>query len=274
MRTPWHHLRGQVIQYPNSCKVYNLMQQHSARSTNFSMQWTWHHQSGQTSFHQAFCGTFRTVPGISSMVLSSQRPTGVDQRCTSLSTLIPFPFSSNVYNNVQDFANLLICQLLKQFSMDPCLRAHKSVTKSLFQSLFYTEYHQAILALEANKKLLHLCTHHWKAEVMISQVFLWRGSSGAEIKHEHSITLVPLSITLVPLSIIPVPSSIAPVPLSVTPVLSSIALVPSSVVPVPMPVVPMPMHWDMEDISLNTTSKHPLELSPGPEDFKFFGARW
>ena len=161
------------------------------------------------------------------------------------------PFLPNVYNNVRDFADLLVRQLLEQFSMDPRLRAHKSVTKSLFKSLFYTEYRQAILALEANEKLLRLCACHWKAEVLISQAFLRRGGSGAEIKREHSIA--------------PVPSSIAPVPLSIIPVPSSVALVPSSVVPVPTPVVPIPMRWDVEDMALNATSKRPLELSPGPK---------
>ena len=168
------------------------------------------------------------------------------------------PFSPNVYNNVRDFADLLVRQLLEQFSMDPRLRAHKSVTKSLFKSLFYTEYRQAILALEANEKLLRLCARHWKAEVLISQAFLRRGGSGAEIKREHSIAPMPSSVA-------PVPSSIAPVPSSIIPVPSSVALVPSSVVPVPTPVVPIPMHWDLEDMALNATSKRPLELSPGPK---------
>ena len=168
------------------------------------------------------------------------------------------PFSPNVYNNVRDFADLLVRQLLEQFSMDPRLRAHKSVTKSLFKSLFYTEYRQAILALDANEKLLRLCARHWKAEVLISQAFLRRGGSGAEIKREHSVAPVPSSIAPVPSSIVPVPSSTVPVP-------SSVALVPSSVVPVPTPVVPIPMRWDVEDMAPNATSKRPLELSPGPK---------
>ena len=130
----------------------------------------------------------------------------------TLCTKDGIPFSSNIYNNVQDFADLLVHQLLRQFSMDPCLRVHKLVTKSLFKSLFYIKYHQAILALKANEKLLCLCAHHWKAEVMISQVFLRQGGSGAEIKCEHSITLVPLSIILVLSSVAPVPLSVIPVP--------------------------------------------------------------
>ena len=168
------------------------------------------------------------------------------------------PFSPNVYNNVRDFADLLVRQLLEQFSMDPRLRAHKSVTKSLFKSLFYTEYRQAILALDANEKLLRLCARHWKAEVLISQAFLRRGGSGAEIKREHSVAPVPSSIA-------PVPSSIVPVPSSTVLVLSSVALVPLSVAPVPTPVVPIPMRWDVEDMAPNAPSKRPLELSPGPK---------
>ena len=168
--------------------------------------------------------------------------------------------SANVYDNVWVFSDLLVCQLLKKFNMDSCLKTVKSVTKSVFKSLFFTKYHQAILALKAEEPLLCLCARHWKAETMISQAFLQRGGGGTESKHDgHSIISKPLSAIPVPSSIILKPSSIVPVP-------SSIVLKPSSIVPVPSSIIPspaIPMLRDMGDMAANGTLKHSLDLSPG-----------
>ena len=202
---------------------------------------------------------------------------------------------ANVYDNVRVYSDLLVRQLLEKFSMDHRLKAVKSVTKSIFKSLFYTEYRQAILALEAEENLLRLCARHWKAETMISQAFLRRGGGGTESKHDgHSIVSKPSSVvpsiipkpsSIVP-SIVPKPSSvvpsIVPKPSSVVPVPSSIFLKPSSIIPVPSSIIPksssvvlapssvvpspaIPMLWDMGDIAPNAASKRPLDLSPGPK---------
>ena len=170
--------------------------------------------------------------------------------------------SANVYNNVQVYSDLLIRQLLEKFSMDDCLKAVKSVTKSIFKSLFYTKYHQAILALEAEEPLLRLCARHWKAETMISQAFLQRGGGGTESKHDgHPIVPKPSSVVPKPSSVVPKPSTVIPVPSSIVLKSSSVVLVPSSVVPLPA----IPMLWDVGDIAPNATSKCPLDLSPGPK---------
>ena len=177
--------------------------------------------------------------------------------------------SANVYDNVRVYSDLLVCQLLEKFSMDDRLKAVKSVTKSIFKSLFYTEYRQAILALEAEEPLLRLCARHWKAETMISQAFLRRGGGGTESKHDgHPIVPKPSSVVPKPSSVVPAPSSIVPKPSTVIPVPSSIVPKSSSVVPVPSSVVPspaIPMLWDVGDIAPNAASKRPLDLSPGPK---------
>ena len=87
MRTPWHRLWRQAIRYPNIRKVHNSMQQPSARSPSFSMQWTRHQQSGQITFRQASCGMLGTVQQISGMATSSLSPTRVGRRCNLLSAM-------------------------------------------------------------------------------------------------------------------------------------------------------------------------------------------
>ena len=156
--------------------------------------------------------------------------------------------SANVYDNMRVFSDLLVHQLLEKFNMDGCLKTVKSVTKSVFKSLFFTEYRQAILALEAEEPLLRLCARHWKAETMISQAFLRRGGGGTESKHDgHSIISKPLSAVPVPSSIVLKPSSIVPVP--------------SSVIPSPA----IPMLRDVGDMAANGAPKRSLDLSPGPK---------
>ncbi|KAF8261816.1 hypothetical protein EI94DRAFT_1705236 [Lactarius quietus] len=50
--------------------------------------------------------------------------------------------------------------------------ASKLPTKSNIQKWFKVEYSEAIFELEAEQKLLHLCSGHWKADTMIGQAFL------------------------------------------------------------------------------------------------------
>ena len=170
--------------------------------------------------------------------------------------------SANLYDNVRVFSDLLVRQLLEKFSVDGRLKAVKSVTKSVFKSLFFTEYRQAILALEAEEPLLRLCARHWKAETMISQAFLRRGGGGTESKQDgHSIIPKPSSVVPVPPSIVLKPSSIVPVPSSVVPKPSSIVPVPSSIVPSPA----TPMLCDVGNMATNGASKRSLDLSPGPK---------
>ncbi|KAF8268983.1 hypothetical protein EI94DRAFT_1476306, partial [Lactarius quietus] len=66
-------------------------------------------------------------------------------------------------------------------------------TKSFVKSVFGAEYRQAILELEAEQKLLCLCTGHWKAEVMIGQAFLRRSDTEAKVATQRDRTTFPTS---------------------------------------------------------------------------------
>ena len=72
--------------------------------------------------------------------------------------------SSDLYKSMRDHANLVIRRLLEGISLDPCIVRGKSLTKLVIKPLFYEEFCQAILDLEAEKRELHLCAGHWKAE--------------------------------------------------------------------------------------------------------------
>ena len=71
----------------------------------------------------------------------------------------------------------------------------------LIKSLFYEEFCQAILDLEAEKWELRLCLGHWKVEVMLSQTLLQQ-SSGPDTnaaKDVHTASNVGASLPLPPL---------------------------------------------------------------------------
>ena len=88
--------------------------------------------------------------------------------------------SSDLYKSMQDHADLVVRRLLEGISSDPRVVGTKSLTKSVIKSLFYEEFRQAILDLEAEKRELRLCAGHWKAEVMLGQALLRRnGGSGS-----------------------------------------------------------------------------------------------
>lgn len=133
---------------------------------------------------------------------------------------------SNVFKATREHADLVVRRLLEGISTDPRIATAKSLTKSLIKSLFYEEFCQAILDLEAEKRELRLCSGHWKAEVMLSQALL-RRSSGPDTnaaKDVHTASDVGASL---------------PPPPSPTGSLKVVA----------------PMH----------TTKRALELNPGPK---------
>jgi hypothetical protein len=101
--------------------------------------------------------------------------------------------------------------------------------KATLKKIFKPEYNEAILELEAQKKILHLCSAHWKADQMIGQALLQQGDT------ETKATKPPF----------PTPSS-----------LSNTSSLPSE------------LHAAFTQQVLNVTSinavKCTLELSPGP----------
>jgi hypothetical protein len=86
-------------------------------------------------------------------------------------------FSKPEYNAVRKSAEMVVENLVDLVGLDPHLARHaddpKLPTKTLVKSLFPTEFTQAILQLEVLRTVLHLCSGHWKAKIMINQAFLW-----------------------------------------------------------------------------------------------------
>ncbi|KAI9430846.1 hypothetical protein H4582DRAFT_2205225 [Lactarius indigo] len=68
---------------------------------------------------------------------------------------------------------IIVQKLIKLIDSDPqsALRGNKSKswTKTLIRKFFMDEYDQAILNLEAEQKILRLCSAHWKADTVITQ---------------------------------------------------------------------------------------------------------
>ncbi|KAI9436681.1 hypothetical protein H4582DRAFT_2078351 [Lactarius indigo] len=71
---------------------------------------------------------------------------------------------------------IIIQRLINFVNLDPQSAVHaggpKARTKTFIKKYFTVKYYQAMLDLEAEQKLLHLCSAHWKADALITQVFL------------------------------------------------------------------------------------------------------
>ena len=80
--------------------------------------------------------------------------------------------STNEFNNVQISADLLATRLMELATQQNQNPGSKRPTKLNIKKWFKTDYHQAILELEAEQKYLRLCSAHWKADNMIGQAFL------------------------------------------------------------------------------------------------------
>ncbi|KAI9429616.1 hypothetical protein H4582DRAFT_2088753 [Lactarius indigo] len=81
-------------------------------------------------------------------------------------------------SNIRRSAEIIVQRLINLVNSDPrsAVRSggSKSWTKTLVKKFFAAEYDQAILDLEAEQKLLRLCSAHWKADAVVTQVFLRR----------------------------------------------------------------------------------------------------
>ncbi|KAH9047750.1 hypothetical protein EDB84DRAFT_1614692 [Lactarius hengduanensis] len=71
--------------------------------------------------------------------------------------------------------HIIVKKLLKRIDSDPrsAVRTDKSKpwSKTLVWKFFPDEYDQAILELEAEQKVLRLCSAHWKADAVVTKVF-------------------------------------------------------------------------------------------------------
>ncbi|KAI9446301.1 hypothetical protein H4582DRAFT_2052374 [Lactarius indigo] len=104
----------------------------------------------------------------------------------------------------------------------------KSRTRSFIKNLFKPEYDRAILELEAEQRLLRLCYAHWKADVLIGQVFTRRNEAEgkAASNRARAASSFPPDATSEP------------------------------------PTAPIPQVWNVAPVNV---AKRALELSPGPK---------
>ncbi|KAI9428865.1 hypothetical protein H4582DRAFT_2090797 [Lactarius indigo] len=148
------------------------------------------------------------------------------------------PIEHQEYANVRHSADIIVQNLVKFVDSDPRTDANggnsKSRTKTFVKNLFSAEYRRAILELEAEQKLLRLCSFHWKADAMIGQAFLRRNE--IESKAAMNRGQAPSS------GLNPSDANGSQPDLSPT-------------APIPQVLVPAPMN----------VAKHALELSPGPK---------
>ncbi|KAH9051131.1 hypothetical protein EDB83DRAFT_2522222 [Lactarius deliciosus] len=73
-------------------------------------------------------------------------------------------------------SELIVQRLIKFINSDPRSAGAglKTRPKTFIKKYFMAEHYQAVLDLEAEQKLLRLCSAHWKADAFITKVFLER----------------------------------------------------------------------------------------------------
>ena len=91
--------------------------------------------------------------------------------------------SNQEYVNIRRAADIICTGLLNRIDAIPgsaVLLANKAWTKSTLRKTFGVEYRQAVLNLEAEQKILRLCSAHWKADAVIGQALLRRSEMEAK----------------------------------------------------------------------------------------------
>jgi hypothetical protein len=85
------------------------------------------------------------------------------------------PISGPEYSNIRRSADILAQDLTRLINSDPRSATYvgepKKRIRTLIKTVFMAEYKRAMLKLEAEHKLLRLCSSHWKADHMIGQAF-------------------------------------------------------------------------------------------------------
>jgi hypothetical protein len=140
--------------------------------------------------------------------------------------------SPQEYSKIRCATDLIAKRLINTVNSDPRAAMHVSTpqTKTFFKKWFEDELNQAILDLEAQQTLLHLCASHWKAEAMITQVLL-RRNEGVAKDSASAVFPNPFDMT----------DSQLPVPLQTTMITPACGMAPANV------------------------AKRALESSPGPK---------
>ncbi|KAI9441585.1 hypothetical protein H4582DRAFT_2073751 [Lactarius indigo] len=151
-----------------------------------------------------------------------------------LSLAIRRPNGTKISNaelsNMRRSAEMIVQKLINFVNSDPrsaCAGAPKARTKTFIKKYFTAEHYRAVLDLEAEQKLLRLCSAHWKADAFITQVFLQRSKEKAMAAMNAAPATSPQS-------------NLSPEP-------------PTAFVPQIQEVAPMNL------------TKRALELSPGPK---------
>ncbi|KAH9020748.1 hypothetical protein EDB85DRAFT_2152869 [Lactarius pseudohatsudake] len=89
--------------------------------------------------------------------------------------------SSLEYSNIRRSADIIVQKLISSVNSDPRSAACASGRiKTFIKKHFAADYGRAVLDVEAEQKLLRLCSDHWKADAMITKVFLQRAKAEAE----------------------------------------------------------------------------------------------
>jgi hypothetical protein len=88
--------------------------------------------------------------------------------------------------NMRHSTDIVVQKLVTTVKSSPLFDADTSKPTKLFiRTVFLTEYHQAILELEAEQKLLCLCSGHWKADTMIGQALSRRNDAQSKSQRER-----------------------------------------------------------------------------------------
>ena len=92
--------------------------------------------------------------------------------------------SSLEWLDIRRATNLFVKQLLDFILSDP-RNAGLKLTKTVIKNMFGNKYNEIVLALEAEQKLLRLCSAHWKADMLIGQALVrWNDKeSKAAMRH-------------------------------------------------------------------------------------------
>ncbi|KAH9011010.1 hypothetical protein EDB85DRAFT_2160443 [Lactarius pseudohatsudake] len=100
--------------------------------------------------------------------------------------------SSLEYSNIRRSAEIIVQKLLNRVNSDSRSAACASGRiKTFIKKHFAAEYGQAVLDLEAEQKLLRLCSAHWKADAMITKIFVQRAKAEAEAKAKAEANSAP-----------------------------------------------------------------------------------
>ena len=86
--------------------------------------------------------------------------------------------------------NIVCDQLINCINLDPrsIVLLGNSHIKTTLKKVFHTEYDQAILTLEVQQKILHLCSAHWKADAMLGQALLRQSKAEAKATMNNAVS--------------------------------------------------------------------------------------